>query len=211
MGQLKSMNKKLVTFGDSWAYGTELTASQKPFGYWIAESLGYEFENYALEGTSIEHMIIRLQDYIGRNTQPTTAIFFISDPRRSLYWEHDNPLNENWQTYRPAGLARPGHQAYFKYIQSDQLDQHESQVFILALQRICEQYNIKDYYLQGWVEIDWHYFGIDKDKIYPHTATQILDIDFPNVTESQYFIPNKHHPNELGHKKIAQELLQWIS
>ena len=59
--------KKLVTFGDSWPYGAELKLGQKPFGYWIAESLGYEFENYAEKGTPIEHMILQLQRYIAKN------------------------------------------------------------------------------------------------------------------------------------------------
>ena len=59
--------KKLVTFGDSWPYGAELKLGQKPFGYWIAESLGYEFENYAEKGTPIEHMILQLQEFVCRH------------------------------------------------------------------------------------------------------------------------------------------------
>ena len=58
---------KLVTFGDSWPWGAELTATQKPFGYWIAQSKGYDFENCAEEGTSIEHMILQLQRYVAKN------------------------------------------------------------------------------------------------------------------------------------------------
>ena len=61
------MQTKFVTFGDSWPWGAELDANQNPFGYWIAEELGYEFENCAEEGTSIEHMILQLQKYISKN------------------------------------------------------------------------------------------------------------------------------------------------
>ena len=50
-GNQKRMQTKFVTFGDSWPWGAELDANQKPFGYWIAEELGYEFENCAEEGT----------------------------------------------------------------------------------------------------------------------------------------------------------------
>ena len=103
-------------------------------------------------------------------------------------------------------------------MQSDKLDYHRAQVFILALQRICQQNNIKDYYIEGWTNIDWNYTGIDTLKMYPRTATQILDVDLnPRTSEiskyqqSQYIKPNKYHPNELGHKRIAEELLQWIS
>ena len=38
------MIKNFVTFGDSWPWGAELDANQNPFGYWIADDLGYEFE-----------------------------------------------------------------------------------------------------------------------------------------------------------------------
>ena len=71
-----------------------------------------------------------------------------------------------WLTYRPTGQKTPGHEAYYKYVQSDKLDYHRAQIFMLALQRMCEQHNIKDFYLEGWTHIDWSYNGIDKEKIY---------------------------------------------
>ena len=209
----KRMQKKLVTFGDSWPWGAELNATEKPFGFWIAEDLGYEFENCAEEGTSIEHMILQLQKYTAKNKMDTTAIFFITNPIRTMHYQ-----GGQWLTYRPTGQKTAGHEAYYKYVQSDKLDYHRAQVFILALQRICQQNNIKDYYIEGWTNIDWNYTGIDTLKMYPRTATQILDVDLnPRTSEiskyqqSQYIKPHKYHPNELGHKRIAEELLQWIS
>ena len=206
------MQKKLVTFGDSWPWGAELSASEKPFGYWIAEELGYEFENCAEEGTSIEHMVLQLQRYVAKNKQPTTAVFFITNPIRTMHYQ-----GQQWLTYRPTGQRSPGHEAYYKYVQSDKLDYHRAQVFVLALQRICEQYKINDYYIEGWTNMTWDYAGIDTNKMYPKTATHILDVDLnPKTSEiskyqqSEYIKPNKYHPNELGHKKIAEELLQWI-
>ena len=82
------MQKKLVTFGDSWPWGAELNATEKPFGFWIAEDLGYEFENCAEEGTSIEHMILQLQKYTAKNKMDTTAIFFITNP--CIFGIHNN-------------------------------------------------------------------------------------------------------------------------
>ena len=204
---------KLVTFGDSWPWGAELTATQKPFGYWIAQSKRYDFENCAEEGTSIEHMILQLQRYVAKNNQNTTAVFFITNPIRTMHYQ-----GEQWLTYRPTGQRSPGHEAYYKYVQSDELDYHRAQVFVLALQRICEQHNINDYYLEGWTNISWSYAGIDKTKMFTKTATEILGVDLnPRTSEiskyqqSQYIMPNKYHPNEYGHKKIAEELSTWIN
>ena len=88
---------------------------------------------------------------------------------------------------------------------------------MLALQRMCQQHSIKDYYLEGWTHIDWAYNGIDKNKIYTQNATEILDVDLnPRTSElrkyqdSVYIKPNKYHPNELGHKRIAEEMSKWI-
>lgn len=205
--------KKFVTFGDSWPWGAELNANEHPFGYWIAEHCGYEFENCAEEGTSIEHMILQLQKYISKNKSNTTALFFITNPIRTMHYQ-----GGQWLTYRPTGQKTPGHEAYYKYVQSDKLDYHRAQIFMLALQRMCQQYNIKDYYLEGWTHIDWSYNGIDTSKIYTQNATEILGVDLnPRTSElrkyqdSEYIKPNKYHPNELGHKRIAKEMWQWIS
>ena len=87
----------------------------------------------------------------------------------------------------------------------------------VVLKRMCEQHNIKDFYLEGWTHIDWSYNGIDKEKIYSKNATEILDVDLnPRTSElrkyqdSQFIKPNKYHPNEIGHKRIAEEMSRWI-
>ena len=206
------MQKKLVTFGDSWPWGAELSASEKPFGYWIAESLGYEFENCAEEGTSIEHMVLQLQRYVAKNKQPTTAVFFITNPIRTMHYQ-----GEQWLTYRPTGQRSPGHEAYYKYVQSDKLDYHRAQVFVLALQRICEQYHIKDYYMEGWTNIDWKYYGIDTTKFLPQSATEMFGaktnsntLELTKFQDNEYIKPNKYHPNQRGHELIAKNLHDFI-
>ena len=58
---------------------------------------------------------------------------------------------------------------------------------------------------------------VKSNKIYTQNATEILDVDLnPRTSElrkyqdSVYIKPNKYHPNELGHKRIADEMSKWI-
>ena len=201
----------LVTFGDSWPWGAELQDDEKPYGYWIANELNLEFRNYSNEGTTIEHMILQLDEYIKNNKDDTIAIFFVTNPIRAMY--HDG---KNFVSHRPTVKSKKTN-LYYETLQSDILDNHRSNVFVLALQKMCSKFKIKDYYLEGWSNIKWNLQGIDLEKFYNKTAMDILGAQLNNRTielskyqQNKYIKPNKYHPNENGHKKIAEELSKWI-
>ena len=49
------MKKKLVVFGDSWPWGSDLQLGGKTYGQLIAEHKGIEFQNYSHPSTASSH------------------------------------------------------------------------------------------------------------------------------------------------------------
>ena len=85
---------------------------------------------------------------------------------------------------------------------------------ILSLQRICDQYKIRDYYIKGWSDICLNFPGIDLSKVYHTTCAELFDApgehEFSLASHNQYVYPNICHPNQKGHILIAETLAQWI-
>jgi len=85
------------------------------------------------------------------------------------------------------------------------------------LQKMCKERGYHDYYMEGWTNIDWKYYGIDKTKFLPKSATEMFGADTNTRTleltkfqDNEYITPNKYHPNQKGHELIAEELYQFI-
>ena len=111
----------LVTFGDSWPYGSGLTPEQKPFGKILAELLNIEnFKNCAIPATSNSRTVWELNQYI-ESTKPLDkimAIFFITSPGRSLMVRNDKKLVDINMTHkRWTDLVNPQtlNEIYYKY------------------------------------------------------------------------------------------------
>jgi len=207
--------KRLVVFGDSWPYGAELKAGEKTFGELLHEKLGTDsFVNCSQEGTSIDHLVLQLKQYMSKADVGTDiAVFFISNPIRYMIHKEGN-----WDTIRPTGDKSMNTRFYYEYLQSDELDNHRANTSILALQAMCRYSTtiIKDIYLEGWSAIDWSYPSINKQKFLPKSALQMFEANMNKQTnelvknQSNPFIyPNKYHPNQKGHTLIAEELYKF--
>jgi len=206
---------RLVVFGDSWPYGAELKAGEKTFGELLHEKLGTDsFVNCSQEGTSIDHLVVQLKQYMSQADVGTDiAVFFISNPIRYMIHKEGN-----WDTIRPTGDKSMNTRFYYEYLQSDELDNHRANTSILALQAMCRYSTtiVKDIYLEGWSAIDWSYPSINKQKFLPKSALQMFEANMNNQTnelvknQSNPFIyPNKYHPNQKGHTLIAEELYKF--
>lgn len=204
----------LVTFGDSWPSGTELSSSEKTYGALIAEMLSTEFKNYARSATSNEHMILQLKKYIESPnfSNDTIAIFFVTSPARALSIDFNGKEKELY----PGSEKNDAHSsAWYKFFHTPHQDKFRVNSAILSLQRMCEQYKIKDYYIIGWSDVVLDYPGIDKTKIYDRTCAELFGVsgenEFSNASKNQYVAPNICHPNQKGHVLIAETLMKWIS
>ena len=206
---------RLVVFGDSWPYGAELKAGEKTFGELLHEKLGTDsFVNCSQEGTSIDHLVVQLEQYMSQADVGTDiAVFFISNPIRYMIHKKGN-----WDTIRPTGDKSMNTRFYYEYLQSDELDNHRANTSILALQAMCRYSTtiVKDIYLEGWSAIDWSYPSINKQKFLPKSALQMFEANMNNQTNelvknqrNPFIYPNKYHPNQKGHTLIAEELYKF--
>lgn len=201
-----------ISFGDSWPAGEELGVGEQTFPQILAEKLGQRFQNYSQPCTGIPHTLLQLKQCIEENLdQPLTVLFSLSSPSRSIYFD------KTWQEIQ-ARRSDIVSQTYYRYIQSDQLDSFMFSTYVLALQKICQTFNINDYYVSCWSPVQFYLPGIDKQKFYPKTMVDILgcgvrshDCEIKINPNHPMIYPNKFHPNALGHKQIAHELFSWIN
>jgi hypothetical protein len=146
------------------------------------------------------------------------AIFTLTSPTRSIYF--DKGIPKEISIRNEDSISKN----YFKYQWSDDLDYLKLNTVILALQKICKEYNIHDYYACGFNRIAINYPGIDITKIYTQGKTHLADLlncqqpvnivnnmDFSIDKTNPFIFPNICHPNQNGHIKIAEILYSWIN
>jgi hypothetical protein len=210
----------LVTFGDSWPYGTGLNfIIENPFGKILAELLQIKnYMNCAVPASSNDRTVLELLEYVKGNTSVKNhlAVFFITTPTRKLAIQHNNTfvdINLKFTDMSKIKNQNTIDKIYYKYLYSLPQEQFDLQRNILSLQRICSQLEIRDFYIVGWSDIKLDCPGIDNTKIYKQTCTQILGYknqkDYLENNPNQYLLPCRH-PNQKGHQLIAEHLYHWI-
>ena len=210
------MTQKLLSFGDSWPNGAELLPGEQSYGDLIAQNLGLSHKNYSQPGTSIEKLVLQLKEAIQtEEVKNSLAIFTLTSPTRSMWVD----TNCNYREIHVRG-EDPVSRAYYRYMWSDELDYYRINTIVLALQRMCQQYLISDYYVRGITNVSLDYPGIDTSKIYKTSLTELLgcqipinsiNMDFCVDRQNQYIHPNVCHPNQRGHSRIATDLYEWIN
>lgn len=216
LGAMVEINQ-VVTFGDSWPYGTELPIGGETYGQIIANYYHAEFKNYSKPATSNKHQILQLKNFITENKDlnDNIAIFFMTSIARSLHIDYD----ETAVTVRPTRNFSEGDRNYYyyKYFHTPSSEQFDFYTTVLSLQRMCSQHNIKDFYIAGWQKPDCNFPGIDKSKIYQFGDTNCTEMfgyfggdEFDQDPTNKFVFPNVCHPNQLGHQTIAENLIAWI-
>ena len=206
--------KTLLMFGDSWAAGAELSDDEKPFGKILAESNNLIYKDFSLQGCSNPKMLLQLNDAIEKNDhEDSIAIFFLTSYTRIINWRDIAK-----STINAAGLDDID-KNYAKYFYTDEAGHFNTVQTILSLQKICSKYNIKDFYVPGWLEFKLDFPGIDLNKIFNegkgNIATAIGMPKFGNeITEEHkkhnLIHPKNWHPNQKAHQLIADRLQNWI-
>jgi lysophospholipase L1-like esterase len=223
------MNKLLLSFGDSWAYGAELPdvdREQLNFTGQLADLLQIDqIKNFSEVGSSISHLQIQLRNAIA-NCQhqisqcTTTAVFFLTGQERFLFFDHRGDfanLTASGYIARPLQYDLRSqfdsiYNFYYKNIHSTAADVITLNTNLLALQAICQHYNIQDYYISGWEKLDlWP--EVNTARIYAHGQQHcgdFLNLD-NHLKNDQYIVPGGTHPNAAGHRLIAQALFGMIN
>jgi hypothetical protein len=224
---------KLICFGDSWAVGAELQKNQEPFVHWTAQKLNIPYMNYGKEGSSlglILHTIVSKLDAIAQDDiviviVPPDTRWYDENHERGFYsvqnWQRDeylkfvNNKTLEWFIY---------HHALFVYTIQKLLDNIGCQ-YILAhnygqiseykkyklpidFSKFLNQYSLTDI-LSGYI-VEWKGYPDFSPDTMEYGLRYHLDGPPDSLFSGVYFENCKSHPNELGHKKIAELILKKI-
>lgn len=219
----------LGVFGDSWPQGSELQPGEKNYGILLAEMLPAEkVYNNAAPGSSLTHLIVQLKTFLDQtrlfrdNGYEHTAVFFLTSQHRHMTW-----IDNRWWFWTPTGaVVPPGHdrdlatrcnEMHYKYFDSGPDTDIRINTTVLTCQAMCEKYRIKDYYIAGWQRFDF-WPAVDLTRIYGQGQRSLkddlgFDMDIDRglyQDQNPYIYPNISHPNQAGHEKIAQIILDFI-
>jgi hypothetical protein len=210
------MIEHLAVFGDSWPNGAELKDRTQAFGYLLANRLNASYHHHAISASSNDRTILQLRQYIKNQTTVAghTAVFFLTSVSRRLFL-NNNGIRELKIPSNLRDESDPFVKSWYMYFQSEESDQFNLYKNLLSLQRICDQYQIRDYYISGWTDLDFEMPGVDTKKIYPTSCVKLFDgkntEEFHDFEQNQYIYPNRSHPNIAGHALIADHLYKWIT
>ena len=217
----------LAVFGCSWAVGFGV-AETDSWGARLSAKLSItNFTNLGINGSSNSRSVLQLLDYVKRtdiDIENSIAVFLITTPAREciLLDKLRQPVDTTKSIFDVDDLdgftvvdLRSGQtdelsQNYVKHFTSISTLNFNLHKNVLSMQAICRQYKIQDYYIVGWSDLDLNLPGIDTDKIYHKSCSQLFG--FKNLTDfSNQYLRICGHPNELGHELIAQTLHTWIT
>lgn len=221
----------LIVCGDSWSNGAELRPGEQNFGEILAYKLKSTLFNQSVDASSIPHLVIQLQQAIQacNLSKPTKALFFITSADRDLVWSDVLPKGTGFAETHPPPHKQyeeiflnpndPLHEHWYKTYHSEQLSNFRCNTALITLQALCKYHKIQDHYIWGWSKFDlWP--EVDQTKFYNNGQTRVFDFftnnsgDMPNEKFNalcKYIWPNGGHPNQLGHRHIADNLYDWIS
>lgn len=207
------MTKVLITFGDSWPEGAELGNTGRRYGEILSQDYGFDrFYNYGQGGASVEDMLFQFQRHIGSSHLPedqTTAIFFLTNPSRTVQWPRYLDMQGGDETFKKVVL----------HLFSKEIETMRINSAVSALQYWCQRMGFGDWYFAGWNRYENWLPGVNTDKIWAqgketaadwfgatkHNGEHLLD-----VGDNPYIRPNFCHPNAAGHQLIADKLAAWI-
>jgi lysophospholipase L1-like esterase len=202
----------LLIFGDSWPFGAELKQNELAYGELLSVRLDKPLCNFSQSSTSIPHLLLQLRTALDQGHSDCTAVFFLTGVDRDLVWHCGNT--------RELNPTNPADVDWYAKYNSPELTAYRVNTTLIALQAMCARYNIRDYYVWGWDQVDlWS--EVDTDRIYKQTVADVFlegqtvalggsKIMHLKNSRNQYIWPNSGHPNQLGHQRIADLLQEWI-
>lgn len=222
------MIKNLVVFGDSTTQGSELKSTEQCYGELLKKKFGAEdYLNFGTPAAGPQHLVIQFKNFLKHvpceilNTY--TAVFWIGGQDRTVAhnnneWVFITPQGGHAVTPSNKSYVASAAEQYFKYMHSKQLSSLHLNTSLLALQYMCSQYAINDYYLAGWQSMElWP--EVNADKIYAQGKKSFYELfglkdQIVYVEKNRnniYITPNLTHPNQLGHQLIADTIYDFIT
>jgi hypothetical protein len=222
---------KLICFGDSWAAGAELNLQkEQPFVHWIAKELNVPYLNYGKQGSSLGIILHTVISQINNINSDDTVIVIIPPDTR---WYDENQEQGfyslmNWQR-----------DDYFKFVNQKTLEwfKYHHAMFIYTIQKILDDIGCRYVLAHNYGQIDeYRKYQLNinfNNFLSEHSLTELLSpapVDWKSYPDhlpqskrynedgptariftGQYFQGCECHPNESGHKYIAQLFLEKLA
>ena len=224
------MISKLVAFGDSWTYGDELFSKESlasglsiddaknnsyrlghAFGGIVAKNYGLEFDNRAHNAASLQSMIWKFENWLTTdpNVNQSIVLFGLTSPGRVSWWKNSHTYIHSIHLENNSKLSNEFYDLnkYYRVCCSDrELVRMNYFTAVHLFSGMCYKLKI------------------------PCVLFNIFHCNFSNVPYADVLNPQKglaeiltemnrdqnlciwavDHPNETGHKLIAEYLIQHI-
>lgn len=221
---------KIIAFGDSWAYGSELNEGEKPYPHWMAQQLGVEYSNYGVEGFSLGNVLQTIVANV-KQIENDDIVTVIIPPDVRWYDESEEDGFHNMYSMEGTGNLTKRYKEFLGNKSLRWFEYHHA-VFVYTIQKILNDQGCRYSMIHNYGQIDKiHEFGlaIDRKKFLDSKSlTEILternkflrlfqtynaglwDGPAEEDFQGQYFEGCRTHPNELGHKRIARLFIEYF-
>ena len=208
---------KVFTFGDSWAAGWGLKESENNFTDCLGKELNCETENYGQSGSSLGQVT---HEFVCQNEKISSEdlVIVIVPPDTRWYTQRGNLIQSMFD-------HKSKEYKQFLKGKTDYWFIYHNSLFMHTIYNICKVKNIPVILAHNYGEL---VFMSEFKKLIPKdifldtrkSLTKLLgesewrgnyrlDINGPpKPFIGKHFIENDTHPNELGHQKIAELLLE---
>ena len=212
---------KIIGFGDSWAYGAELQKDEYPFIHWLSEHYGCEYINNGREGASMGTITKDVLDNI-HLIDTNDIVTVVIPPDIRWYTENDKKWRDltkdcsEWKALIKDGKSIE----WFVY-------HHNLFIFaIISALQLCQcrfvlmhNYGNLQIKYKSIIDVQGHFLSTDNLTSLLNGGNDFFwnyDPDFLNDGahsnfKGKYFEGCEHHPNELGHKKISNLIINYFN
>lgn len=228
---MSTNKKKILIFGDSWGYGSELDLSrEKNFGNNLKDQTNIDVYNYSSPGLSFPHIVSRVINNIHLLGKDVFVIVIIPPDCRWIAPSDDFKKFKTLvfqEVFNKEDIPQKYYNNYL--LNSPYWFNYHFSLFLFTLQCLLDSKNTA-YIFQhnyGKLELLSNFKELIKKEAFldfNRSLTSILvdkkDIinliknkldgilDCKENFSGKFFYPNISHPNELGHRKIAEIILE---
>jgi hypothetical protein len=221
--------KKILCFGDSWAEGAELKPNEKPFVHWVAQNLNMSYSNFAKSGDSFGIILHTVVANLKKIDADTLVIIVIPPDTR---WYDENQV-EGFYTIMNCDDRRKNDHAKFLNKKTLEWFKYHHALFVFSMQRMLEDTGCRYIMTHNYgqlVDVTKYNLQINYNNFLSmNSLTEILSNrsswkSYPeHLEKSKHFVQDgpaekeftgiyfegcMQHPNELGHKQIAELILE---
>jgi lysophospholipase L1-like esterase len=206
---------RILTFGDSWGVGAGLQSTEKNFTDFLSEFTDAPKTNFSKSGISLGHILHIYVNNIKKASKEDFVIVII-------------PPDVRWYTMKTKNSCSTlaiGDKSYNNFIKDKSIYwfKYHHSLFIHSLYTISEYYKLNYIFAHnyGSLKIIEPFQPLIPDNIFLNKKRSLTSLlgsnDYKNYNLKEdgppaplvgdNFIPGDTHPNEKGHKVIAQLLL----